>query len=150
MTRKFDLGQIDFHEKRGHYIANLLEQKHSNTRFHTLWTKCVNTWHGRRWRKAVHHCTKKQWLKNKTESKNTQWDQNSTWDAQETQWHQWCQTSLKLWQAIKHRNVKVKLNLKCGIIVTGDESERANGNGKISTFVTQIATVTKNLLHGEP
>ena len=53
--------------------------------------------------------------------------------------------------AIKtYRSVKVMMNPEGGNVVVRDESECAKCSGMISTFVTQISTMTINVLHGEP
>ena len=53
--------------------------------------------------------------------------------------------------AIKtHRSVKVMMNPACGNVVVRSESKCAKCSGMISTFVTQISTMTIHVLHGEP
>ena len=37
-----------------------------------------------------------------------------------------------------------------GDIMAGDEPKSAKGSSMIGAFVTQIPTVTKHMLHGEP
>ena len=47
-------------------------------------------------------------------------------------------------------SVKVIMNPACGNVVTRCESECAKCSGMVSTFITQISTVTVHVLHGEP
>ena len=52
--------------------------------------------------------------------------------------------------AIKtHRSVKVMMDPARGNVVARSDSECAKCSGMISTFVTQISTMTIDVLHGE-
>ena len=55
-----------------------------------------------------------------------------------------------LLQPSKHKSDKVMMNPACGNVMTRGESECAFCSGMVSTFVTQISTVTIHVLHGEP
>ena len=49
-----------------------------------------------------------------------------------------------------HSSVKVLMNPSCGNVVTRDEPKCAKCSSMISTFVTQVSTMTIHVLHGEP
>ena len=53
--------------------------------------------------------------------------------------------------AIKtYRGVKVVTSPTCGNVMARDEPKSAKGSSMIGAFVSQISTVTKHMLHGEP
>ena len=49
-----------------------------------------------------------------------------------------------------HRSVKIMMKPACGNVVIRDESKCAKCSDMISTFVTQICTMTIHVLHGDP
>ena len=49
-----------------------------------------------------------------------------------------------------HERIKVIMNPVSGDIMARDEPKSAKGGSMIGALITQISTVTKYVLHGEP